>query len=192
MAAGALLIALDRRWSSAGRRSVAGVLLVAVGAGSFLYHGPAPPGAQFVHDVTIAALVGFLGWWGAPVVVLRWWWGVAVGLVVALLALAPATSGLVLAILAGGACLGIIVRLAGSDVLRSHLLLGALLGLAAAGAALLGATGAPLCAPDSLFQAHAAWHVLSAAALAVVALTLADAAARSAGHSIPAPSRVRR
>jgi hypothetical protein len=40
-------------------------------------------------------------------------------------------------------------------------------GLFAAGLALhvAGRTGRPLCRPDSLLQAHAGWHVLSAAAL---------------------------
>jgi hypothetical protein len=45
----------------------------------------------------------------------------------------------------------------------------AALGVAAAGAACwwLGRTASPLCRPDSLLQGHAAWHLLSAAALAV-------------------------
>jgi hypothetical protein len=42
----------------------------------------------------------------------------------------------------------------------------------AAGAAAwtLGRTGGPLCDPDSVLQGHAAWHLLSAAALAAWAL----------------------
>ena len=42
------------------------------------------------------------------------------------------------------------------------------LGAAAAGAVCwwAGRTGSPWCEPDSLFQAHAAWHLLGAAALA--------------------------
>jgi hypothetical protein len=44
----------------------------------------------------------------------------------------------------------------------------ALVALAAAGILnLLGRTGAPLCRPDSLPQPHAAWHVLTAVAVAV-------------------------
>jgi hypothetical protein len=44
----------------------------------------------------------------------------------------------------------------------------ALVALAAAGILnLLGRTDAPLCRPDSLAQPHAAWHVLTAVAVAV-------------------------
>lgn len=191
VAAGALLVLVARRRSTPGRLSAAGALLVAVGAGSFVYHGPAPVGAQFAHDATIAALLGFLAWWSTPRFFARWWWGIVAGAVVALLALVPAASGPVLAVVGGGALLAVAVHLAGAAGMRARLGLAALLGLAAVGAAGLGATGGPLCAPDSPFQAHAAWHVLGAAALAVVALTLADAEARRS-VSAPAPDQVTR
>ena len=37
-----------------------GALLGAVGAGSILYHGPCPPGAQQAHDSSLAAALGFV------------------------------------------------------------------------------------------------------------------------------------
>jgi MYXO-CTERM domain-containing protein len=94
--------------------------LVAVGIGSFLYHGPMPAGASALHDGAIVALVGLMAaaaWRRRRL---------------------PRPPGL------------------------------ALVALAAAGSInLLGRTGAPLCRPDSLAQPHAAWHVLTAVAVAV-------------------------
>jgi hypothetical protein len=60
----------------------------------------------------------------------------------------------------------------------------AALAAAALGAACwwLGRTASPLCDPDSLLQGHAAWHLLSAAALAAWAV-----AALEAGGGRPGP-----
>jgi MYXO-CTERM domain-containing protein len=57
---------------------------------------------------------------------------------------------------------------------------------------LLGRTGAPLCRPDSLAQPHAAWHVLTAAAMAAWLITWprgtgGHAAPRAARPGLPAP-----
>jgi hypothetical protein len=98
---------------------VPALALAAVGVGSFLYHGPMPPGAELVHNGTIAAL--------AATVAVSLWRG-SLG--------RPPTAGLV----AGAAA--IVVNL-------------------------LTRTGAPLCSPDSLLQGHAAWHVLTATAIAL-------------------------
>ena len=106
----------------------AGVALVAVGAGSFAYHGPQPSWAELAHDVPIVAL-------GAVCVVglvLSWRrqrlsaWAVPAG--VFALALAAYAAG------------------------RS---------------------GSPLCRPDSLWQYHGAWHVLSAVAAGLAARAMA-------------------
>lgn len=108
----------------AGRRraplaAAAGVALIAVGAGSFAYHGTQPWWAGPSHDWPIAALglvcvVGLVRsgrrreWsrWGTPAVIFA---------------------------------LGLAVYAAGRS-------------------------GSPLCRPDSLWQFHGAWHILSAAA----------------------------
>lgn len=95
----------------------AGMVLVAVGVGSFAYHGPQPTWAQPAHDWPIIAAAAV---YVAGVARSRQWrsvWAVAAGLFA--------------------------------------------LGLAAYAA---GRTGPPLCRPDSLWQYHGAWHVLSAAA----------------------------
>ena len=93
--------------------------LVAVGAGSFAFHGPQPPWAGLAHDWPIVA-VGVVYAVGLVLSARRQRWSAWV---------APA------AVFA--------------------------LGLAAYAA---GRTGSPLCRPDSLWQYHGAWHVLSAVA----------------------------
>jgi hypothetical protein len=107
-------------WAVRGRAPLAGaagVALVAVGVGSFVYHGPQPSWAKPAHDwpIVAAAAVYAVGLarhrqrWSA--------WATAAGVFA--------------------------------------------LGLAAYAA---GRSGSPLCRPDSLWQYHGAWHVLSAAA----------------------------
>ncbi len=108
--------------------AAAGLALVAVGAGSFAFHGPQPSWAGLAHDWPIVAV-------GAVY---------AVGL--ALSARRHRWSG-------WAAPVGVFA-----------------LGLAAYAA---GRTGSPLCRPDSLWQYHGAWHVLSAAAAGWAARTMA-------------------
>jgi hypothetical protein len=107
---------------------VAGVALVAVGAGSFAYHGPQPSWAATAHD----------------------WPIVAVGAVY--------LAGLV----QSGR------RQQWSAWLRPAAVFA--LGLAAYA---LGRSASPLCRPDSLWQYHGAWHVLSAAAAVWAARAMA-------------------
>lgn len=97
----------------------AGVALVAVGAGSVVYHGPQPAWAGPVHD------------W--PIVVL------------------------------GLLCVAGVIR---SGIRRdwSGWLMPATIFAVGLVAYVAGRTGSPLCRPDSLWQLHGAWHVLSAAA----------------------------
>jgi hypothetical protein len=107
----------------------AGVALVAVGAGSFAYHGPQPSWAKLAHD----------------------WPIVATG---AVYAAGLARSGRRQRWSAWAAPAGVFA-----------------LGLAAYAA---GRSGSPLCRPDSLWQYHGAWHVLSAAAAGWAARTMAS------------------
>ena len=108
--------------------AAAGLALVAVGAGSFAYHGPQPSWAGLAHD----------------------WPIVAVGAVYA----------------AGLALSGRRQRLSGWAAPAGVFALG----LAAYAA---GRSGSPLCRPDSLWQYHGAWHILSAAAAGWAARTMA-------------------
>jgi hypothetical protein len=188
--AGFALILLRRRLPETGRFAVAGGLLVAVGAGSFLYHGPVPAGAQLLHDVTIGALLGFLAWWSAPGVFSRWGWLVAAGAATAALAAYPAISGTLLAVIGSISVVAVVVRLGRVPALRPRIAVLALVTTGAGVTSVLGATGGPWCVPDSVFQAHAAWHALSAAGVSLAALSLAQA--NLLDRSGPVPAEVTR
>ena len=106
----------------------AGIMLVAVGVGSFAYHGPQPSWAKVAHDWSIVA---------------------------------------------AGAVYGVGLARSARRQQRSVWVTAAAmfaLGLAAYAA---GRSGSPLCRPDSLWQYHGAWHVLSAAALGWAARAMA-------------------
>ena len=106
----------------------AGVALVAVGAGSFAYHGPQPSWAELAHDwpIVAAGAVYAAGLARSRRRQRRSAWATAAGIFA--------------------------------------------LGLAAYAA---GRSGSPLCRPDSLWQYHGAWHVLSAAAAGWAARAMA-------------------
>ncbi len=106
----------------------AGLVLVAVGVGSFIFHGPQPSWAGPAHD----------------------WPIIAVAVVYA-------------------------VSLARSGRRQLRLIwapAGGVFALALAAYA-AGRTGSPLCRPDSWWQYHGAWHVLSAAAAGWAARAMA-------------------
>lgn len=113
--------------------AAAGVVLVAVGAGSVIYHGPQPTWAGAAHDWPIIAM-GVVYFAGLVFTVRREWrlW-------------LAATAILAIALIAYVA----------------------------------GRSGSPLCRPDSPWQFHGAWHVLSAVAAGLAALAMAR-------HAIPA------
>lgn len=146
--------------------------LVAAGLGSVDYHGPAIGPEPQLHDggLALALLVAFgidLRRLGAP----------ARAVVAGLIGVAVAL-GLVIAVwpdvspsLAGVAGLGLVI----TEVLiyRRHLrrpsppLWWGLAALALGGVIFtLSRTGGPLCDPDSWFQGHGLWHILTAVALA--------------------------
>jgi hypothetical protein len=124
-----LALAVRARGSLA---AAAGVVLVAVGAGSVIYHGPQPIWAGAAHDWPIIAMaVVYLA--GLAFTVRReWrvWLAAAAILVIALIAYVA------------------------------------------------GRSGSPLCWPNSVWQFHGAWHVLSAAAAGLGALAMARDAVR--------------
>lgn len=140
-----------------------GLAIFATGIGSFLFHGPMPRGSQWAHDVTLVWLIALIAGWGRP------WerWTRLPGLAVlgVVFAGAPILAD-PLAVALTAAALGLVLI---PD--RSIHNLGpiAVLGLAAI-VGRLGATGGPLCDPDSLFQPHALWHIAAAGAVAWWAL----------------------
>ena len=148
-----------------------GVLMVATGLGSYLYHGPQPAAAGFAHDVTFLAML----WWLILMNPTLPYGHTRRSAWIALVSITIAASALLIALPHSTNLLtGIsIVALIASDVLIRRIggingrwYTAALLLLAASLVVnLLGRSGSATCDPDSLIQFHALWHALSAAAL---------------------------
>jgi len=140
VAVGAWLVGRGLRSGRAGRPGpgpvVVGLAVAAAGVGSVDYHGPGSPAARLLHEGGLYAVVGLLAWHE-------------------------------LTRRAGRFRAGTGTPPAGWTP-RRRAAYRAALATAAAGAACwwLGRTASPWCDPDSLLQAHAAWHLLGAAALA--------------------------
>lgn len=135
-----------------------GVAVAATGVGSFLFHGPMAPGGVWIHDTTLVWLIAVIAGWNRPWE--RWTRLPGLALLGVVFAGAPLVADPV-AIALTGAALGLILIPS-----RSLENLGpvALLGVAAV-VGRLGATGGPLCDPNSLLQAHAIWHIGAATAV---------------------------
>lgn len=151
--AGAMLIVVrpDRRW--------VGIGLAATGVGSFLFHGPMPPGSEWAHDVTLAWLIAIVAGIGS-----RWErYSRLPALVVLALAFAvvPAMADPVAFALTALALLTVLRSDRSRPVMAPLLLLAVV-----AGYGRLGSTGGPLCDPESILQPHGVWHIGSALAVA--------------------------
>ena len=150
-----------------------GVALMATGIGSFLFHGPMPAGSQWAHDVTLAWILV-----AVPGVGTRWHeWVKLPGLILlgAFFALASGFAEPVFVILTA---ISIVVLLKRDRSLATYGPLTLL--VFTAGLGRLGATGWPLCDPDSLLQPHAVWHLGSAAAVMWWALAAPEPTSRPA------------
>lgn len=136
-----------------------GIALAATGLGSLLFHGPMPAWGEWIHDVTLAWLILIIAGWARSWEKLTHWPGLVVFGV--LFGFFPALGDPAAVVLTVGALISLLARDRTRATIPPLLLLGtvALLGR-------LGATGGPLCRPDSLFQWHAVWHI--GAAVAVV------------------------
>lgn len=172
--AGGIVIARrpERRW--------VGIALAATGIGSFLFHGPMPPGNEWAHDVTLAWLLAVVAGTGTRAEAYsRLPTLVAIG---AVFALAPSLGDPIAVALTIVAVVSVL-RDRNYAALPPLLLLGA---VAVFGR--LGATGGPLCDPASWFQPHGVWHLGSA--LAVLWWALGSGVSRLPADSpSPAPSR---
>ena len=136
-----------------------GIGLIATGIGSFLFHGPMPPGNEWAHDVTLAWLVTMVAGWET-----RWerFSRLPALLVIgAIFAVVPVIADPFAAVMAVVAVVSILLRDRSAATVAPLLLLAA---VAVFGR--LGATGGPLCDPESLFQPHAIWHLGAATAVA--------------------------
>jgi hypothetical protein len=166
-------------------RLIFGGLLIATGLGSFLFHGPQPASAQFLHDASFLAALffliaanstGALGMSDRTTVII-----VVSGLIViAAVVGGGAPANTLTAVLAVALVLSDLVlwrharpRTTWYAVAVTSLVIG--LGLFFAGR-----TTSTLCDPESVFQAHAGWHI--AATLFLGAYFLATVPARTEGE----------
>lgn len=166
-----------------------GVALGAVGIGSIAFHGPMPAGARLVHDLTIAAVFAVIAARGIGQ--LRNWTQAET---IAAAAAITGVVGVVMAIspevgIGLSGVVGLTALLLEFSIYRSgrrdsmstshrRWLIAAFAFLALAGLAnVLGRTDAPLCDPDSIYQGHAVWHLMTAAAFAVYGWISFDQAA---------------
>jgi len=180
--------ALLARWRGRAAPPVAyGLLVVAVGVGSAIQHGPHPAWQAYAHDLPLAAVLAYVAVDAAADLTGRRlgarWWLVPAAALVPLVAAGPAAATAGQAVLAVAAVGLNLWRVRARPRLRRTLLVA--LALLAAGA-LLGNLGdrTGWCRPESLWQGHAAWHLLAAAALA----WLAPAVGRGRGLRAAAPA----
>jgi hypothetical protein len=137
------------------------------GIGSLLYHGPGWPGSAFVHNAAVPAALLFIA--VDDVALLRGWttrrqltvYATLLAAASVAVAVGPPTGVAAASAVAAAATETALIRRGTrrSLVPLATLLVAGLVGLA-------GRTGSPLCHPQSLLQPHAAWHILTATALA--------------------------
>lgn len=174
--------AIRRRGDEKSVEIIYGLALASVGIGSIAFHGPVPPGARLLHDLTIAAVLAviaarnlgvLLGWQRRAILGTAGLVTIAVG---AVMAVAPDAGNLLTGVVGAAAVITEVivyrtgVRRFSQRVAR--ILIGVAVLLATAGIInVLGRTGGPICDPDSLFQGHAVWHVLTAGAFMLYGYT---------------------
>ncbi|MGH8911599.1 MAG: hypothetical protein ACRDVD_03730 [Acidimicrobiia bacterium] len=142
------------------RRVWLATALMAVGIGSFLFHGPMPAGAQWAHDVSVAWLLVVAGtstsrWERLG----RWPALMALGMLMWLMPVAADPVAALASVIAVGAILWR-NRTARTWVAIGFLTVGAIVGS-------LSSTNGPWCNPVALLQGHGFWHVAAATAVAV-------------------------
>ena len=152
-------------------RIIVGMLMIATGAGSVLFHGPQGSASHFLHDatiiVTMAAIVtmniaGLLHWTEQRVWLILGGTGVAV---TAVLLVWPSSTNVV----AATALVALIaqdVALHRTGSIRTRWWVAAIVAMTIALLFFVaGRTGSPFCDSSSVLQGHALWHILSATAL---------------------------
>jgi hypothetical protein len=172
------------------RRTVFALLVVSVGVGSFIQHGPHPEWQAYAHDLPLATVLAFVATDAAADLAGRElsnrWWLIPSAAMVPVVALGATASTTTQAVLATTAIGGNLLRAARRPVLRRVLI--AALVIAAAGAT-IGSPSDPalLCRADGLLPRHAIWHVLAAAALWRLATAIGARRVSSAAKGTAAP-----
>ncbi|MGW5300222.1 hypothetical protein ACWEQV_18405 [Rhodococcus aetherivorans] len=145
-----------------------GLLVIAVGAGSLIAHGPNPPWQAYAHDIPIATLLAYTAVDAASDRFDRRlsprWWLVVPFVMVPVVAAGSSASTIVQALLAAVTVGLALERARVRPHLRRTTIVAALL---LASGAVLGTVGdrTSLCRPSSVLQGHALWHILAATGL---------------------------
>lgn len=176
--AAAAVVLLARRRRRAGEVARVGAyatLVAAVGLGSVIDHGPAPAWSDVAHDWPLVALLLFVAADAVADLTDRprawWWWAPPSAALVPVVVVAPVAGDRAQACVAGVAVVLTLVRAWRRPAQRRRVAWA--LGLLAGGAAVgtLSRAGGVLCVAG-VWQGHAAWHVLAAGALVVLAPTV--------------------
>lgn len=172
--AGVLVASRGKHGDAASReqRTVYGLLVAGVGVGSFIQHGPHPDWQAYAHDLPLAAVLVFVAADAASDLLGRELprrsWLVPSLMMVPVVAAGPAVSTTVQAVMASAAIGLNLVRARRHPAVRRAVL--SALAAAAAGSVIGTLTDhTSLCRAGNLVQGHAAWHVLAAAALWLLA-----------------------
>lgn len=170
--------------------------LLSVGVGSFLFHGPMPPAARWIHDATIVVLLELLVMLAAAG--LRKWpqhlmlrrWALLAALSAAVVALVPGSTTLLAAVAIAVMVVveGLRWRQPSSPQFHRGVIVSAVFLLGAGLFYVMGRTGGPWCDPAGGWQGHAVWHVLTALAFARYG-TLLLVAGPPGWRSEPAPDQ---
>lgn len=136
------------------------LLVIAVGVGSYVQHGPHPPWQEYAHDLPLAATLAFIATDAASAIVERkqsplWWIAPTIALI-PIIAIGPTASTIAQSAMAALAIGLSLVRIAIRPAARRTVLIS--LAILALGAA-LGTL------PDQSVPSHAIWHVCAATAL---------------------------
>lgn len=145
-----------------------GLVVAAVGVGSVIQHGPYPDWQAYAHDLTLSAVLAFVAADAIGDVCSRrtrvWWWLVPALAVAPFVAAGHAPSTAAQVVLAAVAIAGSLLRAYLRPALRRTVLVALAVLVAGAFIGTMGEQGG-WCISDSLWQGHALWHVLAAAAL---------------------------
>lgn len=169
----AMLASRHQHWRA--RSLVLAGCLVATGLGSVAYHGPQPPRAELMHDVSIVYVLAFIALHDLSLLVPKF---DRMLTALAAVAIALTGAGLVAPVVAPVAADIIVAGVIVAEALvyrqglrtaakrdQRRLLLTILAVFAIAGSLfVLGRTDAPTCDPTTLLQPHAAWHLAAAIA----------------------------
>lgn len=136
--------------------------LALTGFGSFLFHGPMPPGSEWAHDVSLAWLIVVVGAGATRFERFGGWTSLV------FLAATFAAFPLLADPVAVGVTIGALVLLLGQPTPATWWGIGLLVIGGTIGR--LSATGGPLCRPDSWLQGHGLWHLAAAASVVVISL----------------------